>query len=200
MKKLSLLYLLFILSLMSWAQVDSLNRKMNDLCLSQAEFEIYRLINQYRKEKGLDSIPLSKSLTYVAQVHVRDLAENHPHSRRCNLHSWSDKGNWSPCCYTKNKKKAECMWIKPKELTNYESAGFEIAFWTNNPFLTPEKYAALSLKEWIKSPAHNQVIINLPPWDRFNWMAMGIGVFKGYAVVWFGELEDFESGLVFPCD
>lgn len=200
MKKPPILCLLLTFFYTGWAQTDSVNRKIDDLCLSQTEFEIYRIINQYRKEKGLDSIPLSKSLTYVAKVHVKDLAENHPNSRRCNMHSWSDQGNWTSCCYTKDKKKAECMWNKPKELTNYVSAGFEIAFWTNIPFLDPEKYAALSLKEWKKSPAHHQVIINLPPWDRFTWMAMGVGAYKGYAVVWFGELDDFESGPVFPCE
>jgi len=201
MGRLPLFLLLFITANSnSLGQTDYLLLKPNEICISDTEREIYNLINRYRKEKGLDSVPLSRSLTYVAQVHVRDLAENHPHSRRCNLHSWSDKGIWTPCCYTKDKKKAECMWNKPKELSNYESAGFEIAFWTNNPFLNPQKYAALAVKEWKKSNAHNQVIINLTPWDRFTWMAMGVGVYSGYAVVWFGELDDNESGTLFPCN
>jgi hypothetical protein len=200
MKKSLLVCLLALLSFLGRSQSDSLKQIPNDLCLSKAEYELYCLINQYRKEKGLDSVPLSKSLTYVAKVHVKDLANNHPHSRRCNMHSWSDQGNWTPCCYTKDKKKAACMWDKPRELTNYISAGFEIAFWTNIPFLSPEKFAALSLKQWKKSPAHHQVIINLPPWEKLSWQAMGVGIYDGYAVVWFGELEDFESGPVFPCE
>jgi len=183
----------------SFGQRDTVIFRIDDVCLSATEYQLYRQINEYRKERGLDSVPLSKSLSYVAQVHVRDLAENHPHSKRCNMHSWSDQGSWTPCCYTKDKSKAECMWNKPKELTGYISAGFEIAFWTNMPFLSPEKFAALSLKEWKKSPAHHQVIANLPPWDRFRWMAMGVGYYKGYAVVWFGELDDFEAGSVPLC-
>ncbi|MEI6456356.1 MAG: CAP domain-containing protein [bacterium] len=199
MKNLLLLSIFLFLFSIAHGQKDTVKFRISDVCLSETELEIYKQINQYRKEKGLDSVPLSKSLTYVAQVHVRDLAENHPNSKRCNMHSWSDQGIWTPCCYTKDKKKAECMWNKPKELTNYISAGFEIAFWTNIPFLSPVKFAALSLKEWKKSPAHHQVIVNLSPWDRFSWMAMGVGYYKGYAVVWFGELDDFEAGPVSIC-
>lgn len=46
---------------------------------------------QYRIEKGLAEIPLSKSLTFVAQTHVKDMELN-PASGYCNMHSWSDKG------------------------------------------------------------------------------------------------------------
>jgi uncharacterized protein YkwD len=199
MKITALLFIFLFPISISFGQSDTSSFRIGDVCLSSTEYQIFSQINAYRKERGLDSVDLSKSLTYVAQLHVRDLADNHPHSKRCNMHSWSDKGNWTSCCYTKDKKKAECMWNKPKELTGYVSAGFEIAFWTNMPLRSPEKFAALALSEWKKSPAHHQVIANLPPWDRFRWMAMGVGYYKGYAVVWFGELDDFEAGAVPLC-
>jgi uncharacterized protein YkwD len=46
---------------------------------------------KYRAEKGLPSIPISKSLTFVAQTHAKDLQLNHPDIAPCNLHSRSDK-------------------------------------------------------------------------------------------------------------
>ena len=82
---------------------------------------------EYRKSKKLSIIPLSKSLITVAQIHSRDLAENHPHNEICNAHSWSNNGAWESCCYTSDHAKASCMWNKPKELTNYNYPGYEIA-------------------------------------------------------------------------
>jgi uncharacterized protein YkwD len=41
--------------------------------LSDEESKLYNIIMQYRNEKGLPDIPLSKSLTFVAQTHVQDL-------------------------------------------------------------------------------------------------------------------------------
>jgi hypothetical protein len=58
---------------------------------SADERRLYNEIMDYRKSKNLPSIPLSKSLTYVAQMHSRDLAQNNPDQGKCNLHSWSKK-------------------------------------------------------------------------------------------------------------
>jgi hypothetical protein len=60
--------------------------------LSVDEQHLYEFIMEYRKSMNLPSIPLSESLTYVAQTHSRDLAENRPDQGKCNLHSWSKKG------------------------------------------------------------------------------------------------------------
>lgn len=156
-----------------------------EIHISPVEWEICKQINEYRAEKGLAGVPLSGSLTYVAQQHVRDLAENNPSSQRCNLHSWSSKGNWSPCCYTEDHKRAACMWNKPAELTNYTANGYEIAYWSNE-ILDPKSFAAKALRIWKKSPGHNSVIINIQEWRKMEWKAMGVGCYKGYMVVWFG--------------
>jgi hypothetical protein len=160
-----------------------------EIHVSSTEWEIYQQINKYRTERGLRVIPLSESLTYVAQMHVRDLAENNPVNGRCNLHSWSDKGNWSPCCYTEDQRRAECMWKKPGELTNYTDNGYEIAYWTNEP-MDPKAFAAKALRIWKGSPGHNSVIINIRQWKRLEWKAVGVGYYKGYMVVWFGAEQD----------
>jgi hypothetical protein len=170
-----------------------------ELCLSVTEQDIYERINVYRMEKGLKPIPLSKSLTYVAQTHVRDLGENDPfHPHRCNLHSWSSKGPWSSCCYTEDQGTASCMWTKPGELTNYHHTGYEIAFWTDEQ-LSPLDFAGEALKGWKKSAGHNQVIINQGEWNDLDWNAMGVGYYKGYAVVWFGVIPD-EDGEISLCE
>ena len=153
--------------------------------LTPEEQELYLLIDQYRKEKGLPSIPLSVSLTHVAQLHVKDLNENYISSNKCNAHSWSSKGNWTSCCYTSDHAQAKCMWKKPSELTKYKGYGYEIAYWNSNKARPFE-----SLEGWKNSPGHNEVIINQGPWES-EWNAIGIGLSGNYSVVWFGmEVDD----------
>lgn len=158
-----------------------------DFCLTAEEKKLYELIMQYRKSKKLESIPLSAKLTKVAQTHVRDLSENYTYEQgaACNPHSWSDKGVWSSCCYTSDHKEAKCMWDKPKEIAGYESAGYEIAY-----FSTAGANAEEGLDGWKKSPGHNPVIVNLGTWNKIKWKAIGVGIYGEYGVVWFGEIDD----------
>lgn len=160
--------------------------------INSSEEALYTLINDYRRQKGLDPVPLSRNLTYVAKLHVQDLAENLPYNKRCNLHSWSDQGPWTACCYTDDHARAACMWYKPQEVSNYPGFGYEIAYWTNEP-LNAVNFAKKALAGWQRSVSHNIVIINQGPWRAKKWNAMGIGVYKGYAAVWFGEEEDGEA-------
>ena len=156
-----------------------------DKRLNVKEMELYELIMEYRKGRGLPQIPISESLTYVAQLHVKDLQENHERGTNCNMHSWSDKGVWSPCCYTDDHAQANCMWNKPRELTSYTGNGYEIAYWTSSS-VTPRE----ALSSWKNSPGHNRVIINEDVWSDHLWNAIGIGISNNYAVVWFGEKVD----------
>ncbi|WP_026999245.1 CAP domain-containing protein [Eisenibacter elegans] len=159
------------------------------ISLSAEEQELYRLVMEYRKSKGLPAIPLSKSMTFVAQTHAHDLAENPPNSAAgCNMHSWSDKGNWKPCCYTDDHAQAACMWEKPRELTKYPGYGFEVSYWSGG-----KANAAGALAAWKGSSGHNQVIINEGIWAKYNWQAIGIGIVGQYAVMWFGKEEDPEQ-------
>jgi uncharacterized protein YkwD len=153
--------------------------------LTQEEKHLYDLIMKYRKELKLPEIPLSKSLTFVAQTHVKDLKENKPEKGECNMHSWSSKGKWTECCYTDDHAQAECMWDKPREMTSYKGNGFEISYWSSAGATADE-----ALKSWKNSPHHNDVIINKDIW-KDKWNAIGIGIFENHAAVWFGnEIDD----------
>jgi len=156
-------------------------------CLSLEEKKLYDLMMDYRRSKGLPSIPLSAKLTLVAQTHARDLVENYDFNpgNRCNPHSWSRKGKWSPCCYNSDPSRGKCMWDKPMEIAGYDSPGYEIAYYSSAGASALE-----GLEGWKKSPSHNPVIINEGIWKNVVWKGIGIGIYKQYGVVWFGELED----------
>lgn len=158
--------------------------------LSEEETKLYNLIMQYRSGFNLPRIPLSKSLTIVAQTHVKDLAHNKPNVNGCNMHSWSPNGKWTPVCYTADHAQAKYMWSKPKELTSYKGDGFEISYGIDDANLYAE--AEKAFISWKSSSGHNSVIINEGIWSNMQWNAIGIGIYKNYAVVWFGKEEDRE--------
>jgi hypothetical protein len=154
-----------------------------DGCTPEA-IELVALVNDYRAENALPPIPASPSLCTVATAHVHDLLDNAPHTQPgCNLHSWSDQGAWSACCYTADHTQAACMWNKPGELTIYPGNGYEnAASGAGSP--------AQALDLWKSSQPHNEVILNLGIWADHPWQALGADVYQGYAVLWFGEEPD----------
>lgn len=158
--------------------------------LNSEEQKLYKLITEYRMTKGLPEIPLSKSLTFVAQTHAKDLALNIPLKGKCNAHSWSDKGDWTECCYTSNHNNSGCMWDKPAELTDYSGAGYEIAARLLTKDQTFKITAEEALDGWKKSSGHRHVILNTSKWKSMHWQAIGIGIYNGAACVWFGEEMD----------
>jgi uncharacterized protein YkwD len=164
----------------------------NSQVLTKEEKKLYDMIMQYRQELGLPIIPLSTSLTYVAQTHAKDLVNNKPDIGGCNSHSWSSNGPWTACCYTPDHAQAKFMWSKPRELTTYQGNGFEIACGSNeccSDFIMTANYA---LDSWKKSTGHNAVMINQGIWADNRWNAIGIGLYKSFAVVWFGNEFDKE--------
>lgn len=153
-------------------------------CTSDEEEALISEIHAYRSSNGLSRIPVSPSLNKVARTHVRDLAQQAPHNGDgCNLHSWSEDGEWTPCCYTSDHAKAACMWRKPQEITSYPGNGYEIA-------AAGATTAKDALSQWQSSPGHNAVLTNRGAWSSVEWEAMGVGIFEKYAVVWFGERPD----------
>lgn len=180
--------MIFIQSLLVWTIWLAPNTVIEEeVCLNTEEQKLYEVIMEYRKTKKLKPIAFSTKLTRVAQAHVRDLANNYDFSQRdiCNPHSWSDAGEWTPCCYTNDHKKAECMWQKPKEIADYEGDGYEIAY-----YFSAGATADTALAGWQKSTGHNPLLINTGMWKEVKWQAIGIGIYKEYAVVWFGREED----------
>lgn len=151
---------------------------------SPAALQLIELVNAYRAENGLTAIPASPSLCTVAAAHTRDLAEHAPHAQPgCNLHSWSDGGDWMPCCYTEDHAQAPCMWNKPRELTGYRGIGYENAA---AGITDPDE----ALASWQSSSGHDEVILNRGKWGSHPWRAIGADVHGGFAVLWFGEDPD----------
>lgn len=164
-------------------------------CVSEEERQLLNLIMEYRKTKKLPAIPYSEKLTRVAQAHVRDLAANYDYENRgdCNPHSWSDKGAWTPCCYTPDHKQSACMWNKPKEIAGYQGEGYEIAFYSSDGAEPFE-----SLEGWKSSAGHNPLLINSGIWQKVAWKGIGIGIYEKFAVVWFGAAGDPSTIQVCP--
>lgn len=172
----------------------------SDVCLSEYESALFVELNAYRAKHKLPPVALSRSLTLVAQLHARDLALNEPHRRsQCNMHSWSSKGPWTACCYTRDHRRSDCMWNKPRELTVYQGDGFEIAFHSTATYPGAQAFARDAIQSWSESRGHNEVILNRGTWRKIEWKAMGIGYYQGYAMVWFGMPDDPDSSYVDTC-
>ncbi|HSW68260.1 MAG TPA: SPOR domain-containing protein [Bacteroidales bacterium] len=161
-----------------------------DYCISDTELQLYRLINEYRVIHGLEIIPLSRSLSYVAHMHVIDLHTNRPDLFGCGLHSWSNKGNWSACCYAEDPNRLNCMWSKPRELTSYMGDGHEMILWEN---IQPSPRSVL--EQWRNLEPTNDMLLNRNRWSGRTWKAMGVGIYEGYVSLWFGEVEDREATI-----
>jgi hypothetical protein len=162
-------------------------RNLPTVCLNKEEQNLYTLMMDYRKSKGLPIIPLSAKLSLVAQTHAHDLMDHYKFdiNNKCNPHSWSKKGKWTACCYTSDHKQAKCMWDKPKEIAEYNGSGYEIAYYSSKGATAEEGLAG-----WKLSPGHNPLIINDGMWSKLQWKAIGIGFYGEYGIVWFGEVED----------
>jgi uncharacterized protein YkwD len=152
---------------------------------SAAGVEIVDIINAVRAEHGLAAVPLSPSMCVVAATHNQDLAAHAPHApAECNLHSWSDQGPWTGCCYTPDHAQAQCMWDKPGELTDYPGNGYEVS--AAGGGLTPQSAVDL----WMGSPGHRAVLLSEGAWADPPWMALGADLQDGFAAAWFGRQAD----------
>lgn len=147
--------------------------------LDSEEQRLYNLVNQYRAQNGLPPIPFSPSLTLVANRHVQDLQKN----IRTLTHGWSN------CPYNaSNRATYDCMWKAPQRFgTPYPGNGYENAHGGSGGY---QANANSALESWKTSSAHNAVILNQGMWQNRPWQALGIGIYGGYAVLWFGEEVD----------
>jgi hypothetical protein len=158
--------------------------------LTEEEWQLARLVNEYREENGLAAVPVTNSLTKVARAHVSDLNARHPDTDtygtgECNRHSWSSTGDWTAVCYT-GSAQASAMWNKPREITeSYTGNGYEIAYW-NGQGATPSS----ALSEWMNSADHSDTILQRGIFAGTIWQAMGVAIDGDYAVVWFGIDSD----------
>ena len=91
------------------------------------------------------------------------------------------------------------MWDKPKQLTSYDYAGFEILAMGSGKL---SQAVSVAMQTWAGSSMHNSVILNLAPWNGLPWQAVGcsvglLGYPKAtgatgywYASCWFGFEPD----------
>lgn len=146
--------------------------------LSSEEAILAQLINNYRTQNNLPAIPLSRSLTLVANRHVRDMDEN----IGTLTHSWSScdvSRDWN------------CSWQAPQRLrTAYPGRGYENAY-SSSIGATAQG----ALNGWKNDPPHNDLIINRGIWQNYQWNALGVGIYKGYAVMWVGVEPDPAPGF-----
>lgn len=167
--------------------------EQDNFCVTDQERKLFNLIAGYRSEHDLPSIEFSSSLSYVARIHAMDLAINRPDFGGCNLHSWSAKGKWKPCCYAKDENRIACMTQKPKELTGYRFKAYEVVY-TSTDSITPDD----AFEFWKEIPLMNDYLLNTGKWSK-HWISVGVGIYGQYACVWFGEGAD-HTGAVVNCN
>lgn len=186
MKSITAVFSILLLFFAPKAGITNLN-ETNEICLTSEEEVLYSMIMRYRKENNLPAIPISSKLTQVAKAHALDLVTNYKFdpANKCNPHSWSEKGNWTSCCYTSDHKVASCMWEKPKEITGYQGSGYEIAYYSSAGANAKEGLAG-----WKVSPGHNPLLVNEGIWKEMQWKAIGVAIYKEYGIVWFGDVAD----------
>lgn len=161
------------------------SKTADSLCVNRSELHLSELINQFRVKNKLPEIPLSKSLCFVAKMHVHDLQTNNPDTSICSTASWSDKGKWSSCCYSKYVLKNECMWDKPKELTPYKYRGYELSYFEEG-IVNEDSLFVL----WTKIAEVKDMLLCRGSQSDKKWLALGIGISDNYACVWFGQRND----------
>lgn len=165
--------------LCAWAIVAHAERDHDAERLIEAVYDL-------RAENGLNAIPLSPTLARVARMHATDL-ERYPRNGRCNLHSWSPNGAWSPCCYTADHAQARCMWDKPREIGRgaYRGDGFEIVCWHSERMTVD-----IAMRCWRDSRPHQNVLLNRREWRDIEWRSLGVAMSAHYAVLWVGQVSE----------
>jgi hypothetical protein len=171
-------------------QAKPVLRISENFCISENEFVLAKMINDYRLQNNLAVIPLSKSMFYVARTHIEDLARNRPESEKCGLQSWSDQGKWKPCCYGNELGKTNCMNDKPKELCGYKGKGYEMIYWGSEEAIPSD-----AIDVWKSTALTNEMMLNQGKWKNMIWKSVGVGLLNGYASVWFGDETDYLQGI-----
>jgi hypothetical protein len=161
-----------------------------NFCISENEFILAKMINDYRIQNNLSVVPLSKSMFFVARTHIEDLAQNHPDLENCGLPSWSDKGKWKPCCYGNESVKTTCMNDKPKELCGYKGKGYEMIYWGSEEAIPSD-----AIDVWKSTMLTNEMLLNQGKWKNITWKSVGVGLLNGYASVWFGDETEHLHGI-----
>ena len=129
------------------------------------------LINSYRVEHKLPMLRLDTALNKTAKAHAIDFCTN---VKDGNGHLWSDGSIGQKAC----EKSVAYGYAKPAaEIAHYHY---------------PDPYALrctpiCAFTDWIKSPDHDDVMLEKGEAAAFKWKSCGIYIYKGFACVWFGN-------------
>ncbi len=179
------LVILFFLSVVGSLSAQTDKTIPSEFCISAEDNKLYESINLFLIENGQKELSLSKSLSYVANLHITDLIQNHPDTSICNLSSWSNNGNWTSCCYQKYVPNQDCMWDKPKELTNFKYRGYELALFFEEEFNSDTVMQLL-----LSSNAVIDMLLTKGYYSKKKWVCMGLAINKEYASIWFAQRAD----------
>lgn len=151
--------------------------------ISQQEKELHQIVNEYRAKNNLPKIPLSDSLSIVANRHLLDLAKN----LKSLTHGWSN------CPFDlKNQNTWNCVFESPKRLNvGYSGNGYENLYRNLEGNATP----VLALEAWKKSEMHNSLLLNLNNWKDTQFDAFGMAVSGEYIALWFGSKASNSNNL-----
>lgn len=140
---------------------------------TKTETELFRLINEYRKQNNLPEVRESKNLFLIANRHLMDINLN----LKKLTHSWSD------CAFDYNNSKTwSCIFDAPKKFDPaFSGTGYENVYFNSKGNFTP----ADALEGWKKSPLHNAAILNLDTFKDSQWLAGGVAIEGQYAALWF---------------
>lgn len=135
--------------------------------------EICNYVNIFRQENNLDSIPLSPTMTWVAETHYNNLVTNNHNvfNQTCNLHSWyrDDSLLIEDCCFPQ---KTSCMAYMPRDLTinwpnPYTGNAVENAHASSGSGFFGGSSPYSVVESWKNSPPHRFQLL------RPNWKACG---------------------------
>lgn len=174
-----------LISLLFTLTISAQTVDYENVCLNSNEQKLAKLINDFRKANKKSSLPLSKALTIVAKTHVLDLQDNNPDTSICLTASWSNKGNWTACCYNKYLLNEACMWDKPKELTKYPFRGYELSYFEEGIIQVDSLFSI-----WMSSEETKNMLLTNGNFSSKKWEIMGLAIGENYASVWFGQRAD----------
>jgi len=157
----------------------------NDFCISSKDNQLFNALNEFLIDNERKPLNLSKSLSYVAFLHAGDLIKNHPDTSICNLSSWSDKGDWTSCCYNKYVPNQDCMWDKPKELTPFKYRGYELALYLEEG-ASPDTVMQILMS----SNKAIDMLLAKGAYSKKKWISIGISLQENYASIWFAQRDD----------
>ena len=161
-------------------------KAQQEVCIVEEELALANQINQFRKQNDLNVLPVSTALSYVADVHVKDLYLHYDPFDNCSLLSWSDNGRWEKCCA--QAENYTCMYDKPAELTQYKGKGYELVYYQNTQITS-----GLAFNAWKENATAKTMILQQGKYEDKKWQVIGVALFDGYASVWFGEKPDGEG-------